>query len=243
MKPAARGLLRKGASELGVALSEGKLNQFEIYLDQLKQWNQRVNLIGPASEQEIVVRHFLDSLSCIGSGVIRDNSRVIDLGSGAGFPGLPLKIALPSIKLILVDSIRKKTQFMEEIVRFLELEDVEVVWDRAEDIGRQATFREKFDLALARAIARLPVLMEYSLPLVKIGGYFVAQKGDVEAEEKDNGQRAARVLGGEVKQFKQVKVPFMEAERQLVLTRKKTLTPLKYPRRAGIPEKRPLGSK
>lgn len=243
MKSAARELLVKGASQLGIALNQKKLCGFEVYLEQVKEWNQRVNLIGPASDEEIATKHFLDSLSCLGSRVIENDNRVIDLGSGAGFPGLPLKVVLPTISLVLVDSTRKKVRFMNRVIKLLGLEDAEAIWGRIEEIGGRTAFREKFDIALARAVAKLPVLMEYGLPLVRVGGYFIVQKGKMETGEKDKGEKAASVLGGEVEEFKQVKVPFVESRRQLVLVRKKTLTPLKYPRRVGVPRKRPLEGK
>lgn len=243
MRLAVRNLLVRGASQLGLVLSKGQLRKFEIYLGQVKEWNQKINLIGPASDEEIVVRHFLDSLSCFESGVIKRGSMVIDLGSGAGFPGLPLKVTSPSISLVLVDSTRKKVKFMAEVIKLLGLEETKAIWGRIEEVGRKPAFRERFDVALARAVAELPVLMEYGLPLVKIGGYFVAQKGEVELKEKDKGGRAAFVLGGEIEELKQVKVPFLEARRQLVLVRKKAPVPLKYPRRPGVPRKHPLGIK
>jgi len=236
-------LLEAGAEEWGLILTPDQVEAFELYYQQLVAWNERVNLTAITDYEEVQIRHFLDSLSCL--QVLTDLSpevRCIDIGAGAGFPGLPLKIIRPKLLLTLLESTGKKVRFLEHMVRKLGLQGVELIKGRAEDLGRRPDRRESYDVALARAVAQLPVLLEYALPLLKLGGVFVAQKG-MEIEEELVGARPAmEVLGGRLKEVREVHLSGLEAVRHLVVVEKVAPTPQKYPRRVGFQGKRPLTS-
>jgi 16S rRNA (guanine527-N7)-methyltransferase len=233
-------ILRTGASKLGLKLSDEQVEKFTTYLSLIVGWNKRVNLVGTESEKEIVVRHFLDSLSCFKSGKIKENLKAIDVGTGGGFPGIPIKIAQPGLNLTLLDSQKKRVDFLEGVISELNFKKVRIVWRRAEDFGRDLEERETYDLAFARAVAPLPVLLEYSLPLLSVGGRFVSQRAQKAEEEVVEVGEALRVLGGEIEEILPVKVPYLQAKRHLVLVKKVGKASERYPRRAGIPAKRPL---
>jgi len=234
-------ILIEGARNFGIVLTPQQANAFLFYLDELKKWNRRVNLTSLKDDRDIVVKHFLDSLSCLISDKIGGHSKVVDVGTGAGFPGLPIKIARPKIELMLLDSSKRRAQFLIYMVEALKLEDSQVVCLRAEEFARKEKVRESFDIVLARAVSSLPVLMEYALPLLKIGGYFIAQKSQKLKNELEVSQRAASILGGEVEKVMKIAIPLLNAQRYLVLTKKAMPTTDRYPRRTGIPAKRPLG--
>jgi 16S rRNA (guanine527-N7)-methyltransferase len=233
--------LKAGVKEWGLALTPDQLEAFESYYQQLIVWNERVNLTSITDYDEVQVKHFLDSLSCL--QVLTSISlqpRCIDIGAGAGFPGLPLKIALPEIRVTLLESVRKKIQFLEHMVKELGLRDVQVIQGRAEELGRQAGHREGYDVALARAVAELSVLLEYALPLLKVDGIFVAQKGGEIEGEVEAAAAAMNLLGGCLKEVREVRLPGLDDARHLVVVEKVASTPQKFPRRVGIPAKRPL---
>lgn len=234
-------MLKEGAKRLGLELNAEQIELFDIYLAELKKWNKRISLTSIVADNEIVSRHFLDSLSCIASRRIKPFSRVADIGAGAGLPGIPLKIVLPSLSLTLVDSSQKKAHFLEALVKELGLVGTEVVCQRAEEFGKVSSNRESYDIVVARAIAVLPVLLEYGMSLLKLGGFLVAQKGKLDPEELKQSDKAAMVLGGRIEPVLAVEVPFLVGERHLVIVEKQEATPLKYPRRTGTPRKRPLG--
>jgi 16S rRNA (guanine527-N7)-methyltransferase len=229
-----------GAKELGIALSDEQVAMFGRYQDLLLEWNQRMNLTAVRDAKLIQQRHFVDSLTC--SLVTGDlNGQVlIDVGSGAGFPGLPLKILFPDLKLSLLESIGKKAIFLQTVVDELKFSDVRVIGGRAEDLGQRSDYREAYDWAVARAVARLRVLVEYMLPFVRIGGHILTQKGrqaEVEMSEAKNGISA---LGGGASRLVPVQLLEQEEPSYLVLIEKIKSTPDKYPRRIGVPAKRPL---
>lgn len=226
---------------LGLTLSVDQMEKLARYADLLVEWNQRINLTAIRSPEEIRVKHFLDSLSCSLAIKRTAGSKMIDIGTGAGFPGMPLKIIYPEIQLTLVESVTKKTQFLSKIVQELGLEDVEIHLARAETLGKHKDHRESYDWAVARAVAGLPVLCEYLLPLVKIGGHMLAQKGESALKELDQAKSAIEILGGRLVKTIPVELPEVTQERFLVLIEKVNPTPEKYPRREGIPGKRPLG--
>ncbi len=229
-------------SWLGVNLTDEQVRKFFRYRDLLLEWNQRMNLTGHRSPERVVVYGFLDSLSLLKVlGPLPAALRVVDVGTGAGFPGLPLKLAQPHIRLTLVESSTRVARFLREALRVLGLEDVTLVVDRAERVGRDAAYREQFDLAVARGVALLPELLEYLLPLVRLGGLAVAYKGPRAAQEVEQARKALEVLGGRVRSLARVEVPHLPAERVLVLVEKVAATPPRYPRKPGIPHKRPLG--
>jgi len=233
--------LYHGAQQFGLSLSKDQLAAFEQYSQALAAWNRRLNLTRIVEPEAVVVKHFLDSLSVYAAvAELLPNFSVIDVGSGAGFPGLPLKIALPAIQLTLLESTSKKAAFLEQLISDLKLADVTILTARAEEAGQQAAQREQYDMAVARAVAALPVLAEYMLPFVKVGGYMVAQKGQNPAAEIKSTSSALEILGGHLEQVLTVAVPGLEAKRHLVVIKKIAATPRQYPRRPGIPAKRPL---
>ena len=226
---------------LGLSLDPDQEAAFARYAVELAEWNQRVNLTAIQKPEEIEVKHFLDSLSCWLALREQPGPRVIDVGSGAGFPGLPLKILQPDLRLTLVEATGKKADFLSHIVQVLGLEGVEVLPARAEEVGQMAEHREAYDWALARAVAPLSVLAEYLLPLVKPDGRALAMKGPGAQAELAAAEAAIQTLGGEAGEALPVQVPGLEAERFLTVIHKVSATPTKYPRRPGMPAKRPLG--
>ena len=233
-------LSREAKTRLGVRLDSDQLMAFEQYQRALLEWNQRVNLTAIRTPEEIRVKHFLDSLTCLKAMNETSMRRVVDVGTGAGFPGLPLKIAHPEIQLTLVESVEKRASFCRHIVEALGLEDVEVITARAEDVGQMMTYRERFDWALARAVASLPVLAEYLLPLIRVGGRMLAQRGGGALGEAKTAARAIQILGGKLDQVKAITLPSVVEARHIVVVEKVSSTPDRYPRRVGVPMKRPL---
>jgi 16S rRNA (guanine527-N7)-methyltransferase len=224
----------------GITLSLSQLTAFEIYGGELLHWNSKHNLTAIRDPEKVRVKHFLDSLSAF--LVMRGSTlgRVIDVGTGAGFPGLPLKILCPGIQLTLVESVRKKAEFCQHIVEVLNLSAVEVVQGRVEEIGRQDAHREQYDWAIARAVAQMPILLEYLLPLARVGGQVLAMKGDNAPAETQTAEDATQTLGGHLRQLFPIVLPGVVEERYLVVVDKIAATPDRYPRRVGIPSKRPL---
>jgi 16S rRNA (guanine527-N7)-methyltransferase len=231
-------LLATTAATWGLRLDQRQLDQFAIYAAELRRWNERVNLTAITDDYEITVRHFLDSLRCALSWGTAPNS-LIDVGAGAGFPGLPLKILRPALRLTLVESVEKKAAFLRHIAAELSLSDVSVVVGRAEIVGRAGAHREQYDVAVARAVAELRVLTEYCLPLCRVGGRFMAPKGAQIASELAYAQKAIDRLGGRIIALEDVDLPGIE-RRTLVVIEKIAPTPPQYPRGVGIPAKRPL---
>jgi 16S rRNA (guanine527-N7)-methyltransferase len=225
---------------LGVRLTHRQIKALEIYERELLDWNARINLTAIRNPKEIRIKHFLDSLSCL--LVLREDSpeRVIDIGTGAGFPGLPLKIVLPGMQLTLVDSVGKKADFCRHLAKVLALDGVEVIQGRAESLGQNQDHRQCYDWALARAVANLSVLAEYLLPLVRMGGGMLAMKGESGPAEAHTADQAIHLLGGHLRQLVPVMLPGVAEGRYLVVADKVATTPDGYPRRAGIPTKRPL---
>jgi 16S rRNA (guanine527-N7)-methyltransferase len=212
----------------------------QFYETELISWNEKFNLTAIRDPESIRSKHFLDSLSCILALRETPPGRLIDIGTGAGFPGIPLKIILPSMRLTMVESVGKKVEFCQHMARELGLEGVEVLHARAEDVGRMPAHRAQYDWAVARAVAGLPVLAEYLLPLVRLAGRVLAQKGESAAAEAHAAERALKLLGGRVRQLIPVALPGVADERYLVVIDKVAATPDAYPRRAGLPAKKPL---
>ncbi len=225
---------------LGLQLSTRQVELFALYEKELLEWNEKFNLTAIRKPEEIRSKHFLDSLTCLLGFHIPKPWKMIDIGTGAGFPGIPLKIAYPHLRLTLVESVGKKADFCRHMVELLQLEKVDVLQARAEDLGHITGHREAYDLAVARAVAALPVLVEYLLPLVKVGGRMIAQKGESAPAETHSAEHAIRVLGGRVHQITPVVLPGVADERYLVLIDKVAASPSTYPRRAGLAAKRPL---
>lgn len=232
-------LLADGAHELGVDLTSDQLDRFSRFADRLVEWNARFNLTAIVEPRDIVIKHFLDSLSVL-TVIPADAKRVIDIGAGAGLPGFPIKIARPELAVVLVEATRKKCEFMEAMIKDLKLYNVFVVNARAEDVGRDPDHREYYDVAVARAVAALPVLAEYLLPLVKVGGVAIAQKSKDLAEEIERAETAILLLGGLDAEVKPISVPGLPDERNLIVIDKLAATPDEYPRRVGVPAKSPI---
>ena len=225
---------------LGLNLTPAQQAAFDLYEQTLLEWNARFNLTAIRDPQEIRTKHFLDSLSCLLAMRGAPAERVIDVGTGAGFPGIPLKILLPSTRLTLVESVGKKADFCQHLVETLRLDGVQVVAERAEAVGQISAHRERYDWSLARAVAGMPILAEYLLPLVKVGGRMLAMKGESAPAEAHSGENAFRMLGGQLQQLIPVNLPGVAENRYLVVVEKTAATPPAYPRRTGLPAKKPL---
>ncbi len=225
---------------LGRELSLRQVDAFTWYSSELRDWNQRFNLTAIQDPSAIEVRHFLDSLTCCLAMSTNASQQVVDVGTGAGFPGIPLKILCPSMKLTLIEATSKKAEFCNHVVLGLGLENVEVVHGRAEEIAQNRKYRETYDVALARAVAPLSVLVEYLLPFLRVGGCAIAQKGETAHAEAHEAEGALGILGGGVDRLIPIELPGIVETRYLVVLNKFAATPEKYPRRPGMPEKRPL---
>jgi 16S rRNA (guanine527-N7)-methyltransferase len=233
-------LTQHAQNQLGLRLSRSQVSALSLYERELMDWNTRFNLTAIRDPHEIHIKHFLDSLTCLLALKESTVDHVIDVGTGAGFPGIPLKIISPKMQLTLVESVGKKADFCRHVIRVLDLCGVEVVQERAENLGQNPSFRERYDWAVARAVAVLPVLSEYLLPLVRVGGSMLAMKGESGPVEAHSAERALRVLGGHLRQLIPVTLPGVAEERYLVVIDKVAATPPGYPRKVGLPAKRPL---
>lgn len=212
--------------------------KFAVYMELLREWNEKINLTAITDEEGILVKHFFDSCSI--SEFLDNNSKIIDIGTGAGFPGLPLKIVNDTLNLTLVDSLNKRINFLNEVKNKLGLKNVETVHGRAEDVGIDNKYREKYDFAVSRAVAELRILVEYLLPLVKVGGKVIAMKGPNIDEEVENAKKAVKLLGGEIERIESFRLGNTDNERTVIIIKKIKNTESKYPRKAGIPRKNPL---
>lgn len=235
-------ILAAKGSEAGLQFSDRQLQQFTDYYELLVETNKVMNLTAITEPEEVAVKHMIDSLLAYDEQLFK-NKTLADVGTGAGFPGIPLKIYCPDLQVVLIDSLGKRLNFLQQVIDRLGLEKIVCEHMRAEDAGRNKKHREKYDLVTARAVARLSVLSEYCLPLVKKGGMFIALKGSKYAEEIEEGKAALKILGGKLISSTQVKLPGLDDGRAIVKIEKIKNTPAQYPRKAGTPEKQPLGSK
>ncbi|MCX8725941.1 16S rRNA (guanine(527)-N(7))-methyltransferase RsmG [Lactobacillus panisapium] len=229
-------------SKRNFKLNEKQINQFNQYFTSLIAANQKVNLTRITEEDDVYLKHFFDSLTPLFtfSEVFKPGDTVCDVGAGAGFPSIPLKILQPELKVTIVDSLGKRLTFLQDLIEKLQLQDVKLVHGRAEDVGQNKLYREQFDIVTARAVANMAVLSEYCLPLVKKSGYFVALKGPKAEKELQDGQKAISLLGGKVIQTEELQLPTSSEERTLILVQKVKATPKKYPRQAGTPHRKPI---
>jgi 16S rRNA (guanine527-N7)-methyltransferase len=232
--------LATAAKELGIDLSDRQLDQFAIYYDLLIETNKKMNLTAITDPLEVYIKHFYDSLTVAKACSLNHVATLIDVGTGAGFPGIPLKIAFPHLRLVLVDSLQKRVRFLDEVAARCGLAEVTCIHGRAEELGQNPSYRESFDLVTARAVARLSVLAELCLPFARVGGMFIAMKGPSVEEELSEAQKALDLLGKAKVQNTSLALPENQGERNLLAIQKQKPTPKKYPRRPGIPQKEPI---
>lgn len=232
--------LEQAASAYGLELSAIQLEQFARYYELLIEWNEKMNLTALTSEQDVAVKHFIDSLTAYDAGLMTDGARMIDVGTGAGFPGLPLKIFVPRLRLTLLDSLGKRVKFLTAVADELGLTGIDIIHGRAEDLARDRAHREQYDIAVSRAVARLSVLAEYTLPFVKVGGHLLALKGRDYAVEEKEAHHALGELGGATQTIRPVHLPGLDDVRAIIDIVKQKSTPKAFPRKAGVPTKKPL---
>lgn len=230
----------EGLKEKSISLTKEQLKQFEVYYDLLVEWNEKMNLTNITEKKEVYLKHFYDSISLSFYEDMSKVNRLCDVGAGAGFPSIPLKICYPHLDVVIVDSLKKRITFLDRLKSELNLSDVTFVHGRAEDIGRDKNYRESFDLVTARAVARTNVLSEYCLPLAKVGGKFIAMKGSQVDKEIQEAKSAINTLGGKVKDHISFNLPIEESARSIIIIEKCVNTPKKYPRNPGMPQKKPL---
>lgn len=230
--------MKQYAKQIGIVLEEEQIEQFYQYEKLLLIWNEKINLTAITKPEEIILKHFIDSMTI--AKYIGANKKLIDVGTGAGFPGIPLKIIRKDIKITLLDSLNKRVQFLNEIIKQLKLEEIETVHGRVEEFGKNKKYREKFDYATSRAVANLTTLSEYLLPLVKIEGKCICMKGSTVKEEIDQSQKAIAILGGKIEEIEAFQLPESDIDRHIILLRKIKQTPAKYPRKPGTPSKEPI---
>lgn len=226
--------------ELGVSLTDKQIEQFLIYYELLTEWNSFMNLTAITKYEDVLKKHFVDSVSLIQAVDVRKELTLIDVGTGAGFPGLALKIAYPELKVTLLDSLQKRIQFLDAVIEKLGLEGIETIHGRAEDFAKPQKLRESFDLCVSRAVANLSTLSEYCLPFVKVGGYFIPYKSEKIAQEKEEAEKALELLGGKFERQVEFMLPSSDIYRNLFVIKKVKETPKKFPRKAGLPAKEPI---
>ena len=233
-------LLYQSCKEMGIVLNSTQIQQFMLYQKLLLEWNKNINLTAITEEREIILKHFVDCVSVVPHIAMTEGTSVIDVGTGAGFPGIPIKIVCPSISLTLLDSLQKRVVFLNEVVTKLSLQNVNCIHERAECAAKENHYRQQYYYCVSRAVAKMNVLLEYCLPFVKIGGIFVALKGRDAQKEVEQSQKAIELLGGELIEIKQIEIPHTDLEHKIVLIKKVAQTPQKYPRKAGKPVKNPI---
>lgn len=233
-------ILEEGFNQLNIPYSSEIENKFIKFKDLLKEWNQKINITSIENDEEIYVKHFLDSILLLKDMDLNENKSIIDVGTGGGFPGYPLKIVNDNYKVTLLDSLRKRIDFLDIVAKELKFDNVELIHGRAEELGQNINYREKFDICVSRAVAPLNILSEYCLPFVKVGGYFAAYKSENISSEIITSDNAIKKLGGKVKSVNEINLPGTDIVRKIVIIEKYEPTDRKYPRKAGKPSKSPL---
>lgn len=232
--------LLQGALELNIELDSKQREKFQIYKALLMEWNKKINITAITDDVDIDIKHFLDSLTPVTTNLFFGNEKIIDIGTGGGFPGLPLKIFNKGLHITLLDSLNKRIIFLNEVIKALELQGIDAIHGRAEELGRDAKHREKYDICISRAVASLNTLSEYCIPFVKVGGHFISMKGpDVDRELKE-AEKAIQTLGGKIVELKHIKIPQSNIVHSLIIVEKTFKTATKYPRGGGNPKKKPL---
>lgn len=230
--------LKAQAKKIDIELKDNQCEQFYLYMNLLLEWNEKINLTAITEEEEVIKKHFIDSLTI--SKYVDENSKIIDVGTGAGFPGIPLKIANESLEVTLLDALNKRLNFLNDVIEKNDLKNIQTVHFRAEEAGKNKAYREKFNIATSRAVAALNVLVEYLLPFVKVGGRCICMKGSNAKEEIENSKKAIKLLGGEIESIEEFCLPDSDMERTIIVIKKVSNTPAKYPRKAGTPAKDPI---
>ena len=233
-------ILEQKLGELGIKQDQNQLERFHKFYQLLIEWNKVMNLTGITEYEDVVEKHFVDSLSIIKAVDLSRIHTVIDVGTGAGFPGIPLKIAFPHLRVVLLDSLNKRIKFLDEVIFKLGLTEIRTIHGRAEEYARKEEYREQFDLCVSRAVANLSTLSEYCLPYIQVGGIFVPYKSGEIDDEVEHSKKAVRILGGNIKDVMKFELPGTDIHRSFVLIHKEQHTQKKYPRKAGIPAKEPL---
>lgn len=230
--------IEKKSSKIDINLDNEICNKLYNYMNLLLEWNEKINLTAITDEKEIILKHFIDSFTI--NKFINSGDKMLDIGTGAGFPGLPIKIIRPEVDVFLMDSLNKRINFLNEVIELLQLKNIEAFHSRAEEMAKNNKFREKFDVVTSRAVAKLNILLEYMLPYTKIDGKCLCMKGPNIEEEIKEAEKALKILGGEIEKIEKIILPDSNIERNIIIIRKKSATPLKYPRKAGMPTKEPL---
>ena len=233
-------VLEQGCEQIGISLNEEQKQQFIAFYEYLAEKNKVMNLTGITEFQEVLVKHFLDSLACVKAVDMKKVTTVMDIGTGAGFPGVPLKIAFPHLEACLLDSLKKRVNFLEETFALLKLENITAIHGRAEEFAKNKAYREQYDLCVSRAVSNLATLSEYCLPYVKKGGSFISYKSGTVQEETRQAEKAIKILGGDLQEITYFNLPDTEISRSLIPVKKIKSTPKAYPRKAGTPLKTPL---
>ena len=233
-------VLEQGCEELGITLNEVQKQQFITFYEYLVEKNKVMNLTGITEFQEVLVKHFLDSLACVKAVDMNKINKIMDIGTGAGFPGVPLKIAFPHLEACLLDSLKKRVNFLEETFELLKLEDITAIHGRAEEFAKNKGYREQYDLCVSRAVSNLATLSEYCLPYVKVGGHFISYKSGKIDEELSQAENAVKILGGKVQNVVRFPLVDTDMDRSFVVIKKMKPTAKKYPRKAGLPAEEPL---
>lgn len=230
--------LKEEAMQFGIELSEKEQNNFYNYMKLLLDWNQKINLTAITEPKEVITKHFVDSLSIVRH--INENDKILDIGTGAGFPGIPLKIVLEKNEIILLDSLNKRINFLSEVIKKLDLKNIKAIHGRAEEFNKINGNRESYDIVVSRAVAKLNVLLEYMLPFVKLNGRCICMKSADIDEELKEAKNAIKILGGEIEKIDEITLKNTDIKRKIIVIKKINKTPNKYPRKAGIPTKEPI---
>ena len=231
-------VLYEKVKQIGIELKEEQLEKFYLYMNILLEWNEKINLTAITNEEEIILKHFVDSLTI--NKYIEEGKSIIDVGTGAGFPGIPIKILREDLKVTLLDSLNKRINFLNEVIEKINLKNIECIHGRAEEFGKNKNYREKYDFATSRAVANMSTLSEYLIPFVKIGGKVLAMKGDKAEEELEEAKKAIKLLGGKVENIDNFYLPDSDIKRNIIIIKKIEKTERKFPRKPGTPAKEPI---